>query len=219
MSHYFELANFLPIDSSFEILEGIIALFIGYYAHKIQRITSEKKYVYFTWAFYLMAASFFLAALTNYLSYEEWVSATSPWVKLTAISSLYRWGYLAHVVLFTLGLTTVTIVAFDLCERSLISLVYLLALAAVVMSLNIYLMFHFVIILALAYVVPKFYHNYKKKKSNNAFIVFTAFALLFFSHIFFILVYGNPYFYFIAHSIQLASFALLLFSFIKIRRK
>lgn len=219
MSLQLPLANFLPIDSAFEILEGLIAFFIGFYSYKIYKITSEKRYLYFSLAFYLMTFSFLIAGITNYLSYAEWLSATSPWVKLTAISSLYRWGYILHVIFFTLGIMTTAIVAFDLCQKSLITLLYLLALAAVVMSLNIYLMFHFVIILVLAYVLPKLFRNYKKKRSKNSMIVFLAFGLLFFSHVFFIIVYWNQYFYFIAHTTQLASFALLLVNFIRVVRK
>ncbi len=219
MTHYYAMPLFLGIDSAFEVLEGLIALFIGIYAHKIYGLTKQRRYLFLSTAFYLLTASFFTAALTNYFSYEEWVSAVSPWVKLTAISTIYRWGFIAHVALFTSGIVTLAILAFDLKERRTMGLFYLLALAAIIMSLNIYLMAHFVSILLLAFIVPHFYRNYAKKKSINTHIVFLAFALLFFAHAFFLLVYLNPAFYFVSHITQLASFALLLVGLVRTFRK
>jgi hypothetical protein len=211
----------LSADFFFEFLEFLIVLFIAFYSYKAYKITEKKRYLYFTRSFLCFSVSFFIAALVNYLSAEEWISSLSPWVKITMMNSFYDVGLLLQSLFFIAGLVTLAILALDIKEKREMSLLLFISLIAVALSVHFRLATHFIALLFLIYILPNFYQNCRKTKSSNAKIVFVGFSLFFFSQFLFLFVFQMQilWFYFIAHLLQLAGFSLLLVSLIKILRK
>lgn len=216
---------FSGIDSLFELVTVIVTMLIAIYAHKIYKLTQEKKYRFFSYSFLLISISYIIKILMD-------VSVYYPTTKIVKIGILtvvthtferldafYSIGYFVLRFLLLLGLLGIFLVLEKREDWKSAFLLIYLAFVSALFGNYLYHVFHITTSLFLLLIFVYYHNNYMNYKSKNSFFVASSFFLIFVSQLIFIALSLHPVLYVVGESIQLLGYLLLLFTFISILKK
>lgn len=229
---------FKGYDLLFEGVSLIIALLIASYSWKIYSINSEKKYAYFSFAFFLVSLAFVFKMLTHgvvyYTSLRNVATAVLEPVVGRGVSGVINYSNLFYRCGFFLYMVTMLgawlLIFFNsqkkedrlkkYYEVSQIALfVYLILLISIVSNFK-YTVFYLTSSVILGMTVLNYFKNYLNTRRNwNAFLVMLSFLLILFSNLCLIFVFVFEGFYVVGELLLLAGFLLLLYTYRKIVAK
>ncbi|MBS3174734.1 hypothetical protein J4440_02540 [Candidatus Woesearchaeota archaeon] len=211
---------FFGFDSVFDFISIIITLLIGFYSYKIYKLTGKKSYFYLYIVFLLLGLGLVLKSFANLGMYYDLLH------KLGVIDTRLFGYQITALALFTYVLTTllgyIILVALTLKlqGKRIISLLFLLVFLTILLAKNSFMFFHLIsFIIIMFYVMPYFYDNYRKVKTNMAFLVFTCFFLLGASHLLFALVFYSTQFYVSGVILQMVGYLMLLVNLILVHKQ
>lgn len=229
---------FKGYDLLFEGISLIIALLIASYSWKIYSINRERKYAYFSLAFFLISLAFVFKMLTQGLVYYTPLRNAATQILGPAVGRgvsgainyselFYRCGFFLYMVTM---LGAWLLIFFNsqkkedrlrkYYEVSQIALfVYLILLISVVSNFK-YTVFYLTSSVILSMTVLNYYKNYLNTSRNwNAFLVMLSFLLILFSNICLIFEFVFQGFYVVGELLLLAGFLSLLYTYRKIVAK
>ncbi|MBN2042468.1 MAG: hypothetical protein JW754_01545 [Candidatus Aenigmarchaeota archaeon] len=208
---------FMGIDSIFEILSAIIAIFVGFYAFKIYRSTRKKDFFYLFIAFAMLFFAFIVRSFTDLAAYSLFLESIPIITKIVQVQYVYYTGIYTYQLLTLLGYLTLAILALKIRGRRVISLLVMFVIISSVMSLVSYSAFHMIAAVMLSYVVLHFYENCSRKFCKNSLLVFVSFLLIFLSQVIFIFIF-HTWFYVLGQVLQFLGYFLLLANLILVYR-
>jgi len=216
---------FFGIDSLFELVTVVVAMLVALYAHKVYKLTKEKRYRFFSYAFLLISVSYIIKILMDVSVYYPttqifkigiFTVITHTFARLDAF---YAVGYFVLRFLLLLGLLGIFLVLERKEDRKYAFLLIYLAFVSALFGNYLYHIFHITTSLLLLLIFVYFYNNYMNYKSRNSFFVASSFFLIFVSQLIFIALSLHPVLYVVAESVQLLGYLLLLFTFVSILKK
>lgn len=205
----FRLPPFLAVNLFMEVIDGIIALLIGYFAFKGYRTIKDRVFLYLHFSFILLGVGFLAHGFTTGLA------STRP---LRFAVPLLNFGYLIYF-LSELAAYSLLIYAYLQQTRVLASSSLSPAAFATFPFLIEYNPVSEVIIFCLtAFITAQCAVNYSVKRKRSLFLVLVGFTLITLSHVLFPLARAAGILFLTAHILQLAGFASLLAMLLKVSK-
>ncbi len=216
---------FYGIDYVFDLVSVIVGLLICYFAYRTYRYTSQKKYLYFSASFFLIALAFISKILATIPVYSKelkvetvgLVTVTSHMInKVTWIN---QFGISIARFLMLFAFLILLMVSLKIRDKKVIALfIYFLIISTVLVSAS-YLVFHVTLLIMLSILYLNYRKNYLRVKSKNAKMVMYSFLAILISQVFFIFEGLTENFYVIGETMQLIGYLMLLFAIIKMMLK
>lgn len=190
---------FFGIDSAFEFVSAMIAMFIGYYALKVRKATHKEDYLLLSNAFFAISFALVVRSLVGFASYAGIVDAASL---------VYDSAVLVYVLFMLTGFGLLTKLTLGLKNGA--SLLFAFIISIVLLRIYAgYVFFYIGSVVLLLYAVNFFFINYRKNHSRYALLVLASFALILLSQIFFAAILLTNVFYVVGHAVRLAGFLIL----------
>ncbi len=175
--------TFFALNSLLEFISVFSAFIISYLSYKAYKFTSEGKYFKFSLAFLLIGLSFIARSIIHsmiYLGYREQSSLLFQFFS--------DYGILGYIILLLTAYLFVLITNYDVRNKKLVLLLFLLSFITVFNSVHPSLrIFNQISIILLFFVTINLYQVYNSKKTRQSLAVFLSFGLLTVSHVFLLL--------------------------------
>ena len=212
---------FYTIDTAIQVISMLIALLIVGFSYKAYRFTKDKRYYYYSVAFVLIAASFFIRALSNLIIYFNGAAQAKD------LLPVFNLGVFAFRILTLLAFTGIMLMTLKISNRKVISLLIIFSLIASVFSRDHYTEFYLLYIIILGFTTAQLYMNYQQKKSRLALATFGIFGILTMAQLFFLLLVIDVFlklnigrlFYYAGQAFQIISYLILFYVMIRISRR
>ena len=214
--------RFYGIDSLIEILIIIVAGIISLYSHKIYKIVQNKNYKFFSWAFLFIAISFVFKIFSNFTVYQR--------IQIKGINFVYTVlsqpnyipildfiSFNIYKIFYLLGLLILFLILTKTDNKEKIFLYVYLSIIVILFSVYFNFVFHITLVLILLFLTMHFYKNHKEHRTTNTLLVFIAFSIILFSHLFMIFSDLDSLDYMVAEGLLLIAFMCLLINQIKIK--
>lgn len=211
---------FYGIESLFDIITIIVSFAIGVSAYRFYKLSKERNYKYFSFAFFAIALSYFVKLFTYANLYlhtiisREVLGITNILYKVTSLSSI---ALLLHQYLLIVGLLAILVILLKTRNKILIILLLYFLTALTFMSMTAAHMIHVTAVVITFFICLKYYANYDRTKNKTTLYVLISFLALFISHILFLFKYSSATFYVVAELFQIAGYAFLLYTFMTIQ--
>ncbi|MBU0627886.1 MAG: hypothetical protein KKC75_01745 [Nanoarchaeota archaeon] len=221
MGYIFGPTWFYGIDYIFDFVSVIVGLLIAYFSYRIYKYTSQKKYIYFSASFFLVALSFVCKILATIPVYSKELKVETVGLVTVTSEIIKKVGWVSQFGISIARLVTIfaflllVLVALKIKDKKIIVLLgYLLIISTTLVSAS-YTVFHLTLLIMMSILFLNYRHNYKKMKSFNSKMVMSSFFVLAISQVFFIFEGVAQQFYVVGESIQLIGYLVLLFAMIK----
>jgi hypothetical protein len=163
---------------------SLVAFFIAFFSYKTYKLTSEKKYAYFSLGFLFLSIGMILHAIGNlsfYLGIEKCLR-----VGCNPSQQFLFLAHLIHIILTFFAYNIILLIYFKVKEKPLIVLAFVEAFLFALITFDSYL-FNVVGIMLTVFIVYGAYRNYLKNTNKNALLALIAFVLIALSHLLFML--------------------------------
>lgn len=202
----FRLPPFLAVNLFMEVIDGSIALLIGYFAFKGYRTIKDRVFLYLHFSFTLLGVGFLAHGFTTGLA------STRP---LRFAVPLLNFGYLIYF-LSELAAYSLLIYAYLQQTRTLASSSLSLAAFPILIEYN--PVPEVIIFCLTAFITAQCAVNYSVKRKSSLLLVLVGFTLITLSHVLFPLARASGMLFLTAHILQLAGFASLLAMLLKVSK-
>jgi hypothetical protein len=208
----------LSFDTVVELIAGVIALLIVVAAIRYGRLAKDKRYNALGAGFFFIFLSFLAEIITTTLLW--WQFRQGCCVKdIYALAPILLAGHAAMHLLFVAGLIVLVIWALKLNDYLQRALVVVLGLFVAITGIWDNTIAHLFSLILLSFVTVKYLLNAQSQSSHCAWEVFTAFALITFAHLAFLLEPACPTWYIGGHVAQLVGYGMLLVVLLQVIRK
>lgn len=206
---------FFGVDIALEMLFLIATLAVGIASYKIYRISREKSMHSFSISFFFIAASYLAWMIINIIALSSFQKFPHIFT-LQEIFLIGAIGLYAHILLFSVGLITLTYATLPKKDSRVYYLLLGLGLSAIVASTNKIITFRVISVFLLSSIVYHFFMQWREHRSKNLFYSFAAFTILLASNLEF--AFSTNYYlaYVVGHILELAAYIIILRNLIKI---
>ncbi|MFH1455553.1 MAG: hypothetical protein ABIF40_01235 [archaeon] len=202
---------FYGIGSGFEIILGFVAFLIAMLSLKAFKLSTDKKYYYFSFSFFLISLAYFLTGVSKFAMLTHVLN------QLTAILQQFDFIFFLHVLLIIFAYMILLIITLKINRnKKAIGLLFGVSLLFVAFSYQYFLKFHLVLLLLLFFLALKYFENAADKKTINSGLVFTAFYFLMIGQVFALCVILMPGLVILGELFQLLGFLMLFGMFVKV---
>lgn len=205
---------FFGMDASLEAFAALIALLVTFAAFRVYRITSAKKYAFFTASFGMLTLSFLSRAITDAILEELFMR-----VPQQLIGQIFFFGYVTHILLALAAYLIIFIITHKIKDNRIIAALFLMFVPSLLLSSSYYLSFYGLSAVFLAFIAYTYYRNSKTVKTRAAKLVFAAFLLITLAQGFFLVeAVAANYWYVVAQITQAAGYLTLLAALLSTRK-
>jgi hypothetical protein len=166
---------FFGYDIALELTFAIIALAVGLYSYKVYNLSGRNQAKTFSIAFILIAASYLIQSVTNFLILSKLNENVCQVLKINSITTLNNIGFYAYMIFFITGLLTLTHTTLKTKEEKLYPLIFAVTLLSIVFSANNLNIFYLLASVLLAYMVWHYLKNYLKNRQAKTLLVLVAY--------------------------------------------
>jgi hypothetical protein len=201
-----------------DFIAFFVLLMISSFSFKYYKLNKKNKnYLYLAWSFLLICFSFGFKILTNLTIYYPIFRDTVAGPVVNAMASVRQYNifsfltFSGFVLCHLLGLFFLyAIYNKDKHKTHLFLIAYFILLSTYLSHLNYYI-FHLTALFFLAILSLIYLRKYSNNGYDNTKKLYYSFSILALSHLFFMFISVNQYFYVMAETIQLIGYLLLLF--------
>src|SRR3989344_783524 len=212
-------------DIFFDIVGVVVLTIIGIFTLKFYKINpSNKKHLYFSVAFFLIAGGFLFNILTNFTIYYTAMEVRDlglfkiSYHVLKESDILFDIGFFFYRVLMLLGLYVLFSLYNKKSDTSTNILIVFLILVLSYFTSSAGYIFHLAVLLLLGVITWRYYQNYKKCKECTAKYLVISFAIITISHFLFVLYVMHPAFEEYGEIMQLIGYLGLAITFISVKK-
>ncbi|MEM3113177.1 MAG: hypothetical protein QXI33_02010 [Candidatus Pacearchaeota archaeon] len=202
----------------FELSFAFISVLVAVYSFKLYFITKEKELGYFGIGFSFISLSYlFWAAINTFLL--DTLTKEIRVLDLKEFMTIGNFGIYIYMVLFIIGLATLTYTALKVNNNKVYSLLLIISVLIILSSYNKAFYFQILSSIFLIFLIAHYYSQFNKDKTYKRVIILIAFILLLLSRTQFILSTSQYIYYVIGHFLELIAYSLILLRLILILRK
>ncbi len=201
-----------------DLFSFIVLLSISNLSRRYYNLNKQKKYLnHLAIAFLIICTSFFFKLLTNLTQYYDLLKQNSdPTIIITTLETIKSYNIFSHIT-FTLFVFTHLIGLYLLysiyqkeqSKSNIFLIIYFILISTYYSNLNYYI-FHITSFILLSLISLLYIQRYRINKYLNTKILFYAFSIIALSHILFMFITLDKFFYVFAELVQLGGYALLL---------
>ncbi len=213
---------FYGIDTIFDMVSIVVSFMIAYFGYRCYKYSSQKRYLYFSSSFFLVALAFIIKIITTIPVYaREITQRTIGFLTITTtnyvrIVWIHRFGIFLARFLMISSFLMLFLLLMKIRNKKVIVLLFYFALITTLLSQYSYFVFHLTLALFLFYLSLGFRKNYLRTRLKNAGLVMCSFYVLFLSQLVFIFDLINKNCYVVGEVIQLVGYLILLFTLIRL---
>jgi hypothetical protein len=216
---YLMPAWFLGYDITLHLVFAIITLIVSAFAFRIYRLSAQRQPRLFATAFFFISMAYFMSALLNFLLLTRLNENVCIALKVASASALTMIGTYIYLLLFSIGLITLTYMTLRVRSAKIYFLLTITALVSILMSAEPVPLYHLISSVMLVYIIIHYAFDYSNKKKPNAMLMLAAFALLLLGNVHLIFpITGSPAYYVFAHCLELIAYAFILINLILVQR-
>jgi len=222
--HNISLGSFYGMDSFFDLLIGIVALFIAHQSHKIYRLIKERNYKFFSLAFLTIGIAFMLKIVSNITIIHRVIIQRSNFI-ITLTSELEQMqivnfvSFILFKILLLVGFLILFLITTKTKDKEKIFLFFYLAFLSILFSIYFNFIFHLTITILLIFLCIYFHKNYEKKKTRSRHHTLIAFYFILAGHIIDIFYSIISSLYILGETLLLIGFIILLFNHIQVKNE
>ncbi|MBT6995638.1 hypothetical protein HN865_01140 [Candidatus Woesearchaeota archaeon] len=210
---------FFGYDVALEFLFAIILLAVAIFAFRAYKLTEQKQLIYFSLSFLFIGISYIIESIFNYMTITKLNATICQAVKIKSVALFDLMGIYTHMFFMTIGLVLLVYMTFKVEEKRPLWLLLIVSLVAIFFSWNKLLIFFLLSSIYLLFLVAHFFGNCIIHKTANAFMIASAFFLLFISHLHFIFALNSSLFYFAGHILELFAYLLILLNLVLLKNE
>ncbi|HIH31829.1 TPA: hypothetical protein HA235_03915 [Candidatus Woesearchaeota archaeon] len=209
---------FFGYDVLFELFFFIISLAIAFYALKVYHATSQKLAQYFGFGFLLVASSYLVQSISNYLVYSKLNAQICIMANVSSVSVVDAIGTYAYMLLMISGFTVLLFVSLKSDKMRTLWILLSVSIIAIMLSKNPLYTFYLLSSIYLAFIAWNFVENYLKNKQAMTLTVALAFIFLWFGTFHFLISVDHELFYVIGHILGLCAYIMILINWYLVRK-
>ena len=202
----------------FELLFSFIGALVAIYSLKLYNVTKEKELKYFGIGFSFISLSYFIWSMINSFLLDKLTDGVQV-LSLQEFVTIGSLGIYIYMLLFIVGLATLTYTALKVNNGKVYSLLIIISILIVILSDNKALSFQLLSSIFLIFLIMHYYSQFNKDKNYKRVIILVAFILLLLSRTQFILSTSQYIYYVIGHFLELIAYSLILLRLVLIIRK
>lgn len=202
-----------------ELAFAIITLAVSLYSFKIYRMSDQEQSRLFGISFLLFSISYFIQSALNFAILSEFNERFFSIVDLQKVLTLDNLSIFVHMILFTLGLVTLTYMIIEKKKKWIYPTMIGIAMLFLIFSVNKVQLFYVLSSFLLIFILAHYIGNYTKNKKGKTLLVLIAFAFLLLGHLHFILLAQHSLFYVIGNFLELIAYILILINLLRILKK
>lgn len=214
---------FYGFDALIDIIILLITLFIAIYSFRIYLLAHDRRYLYFTLAFFFISLSYSIRAVTDWLVYTSLLgripNVMEAVSKVATVSTLHTLGFLAYVFLMLAGFMILVAIFLRINNVKIVSLLFIFVILLTALSQSVVIAFHLTLLVMLLYIVAHLFINFREHRSINSFLVLYSMATLLTAQaLFVVFTFYRPCFV-VGQILQLAGFLFLLVNMILVLKR
>jgi len=209
-------------DIAIDVVSIFVLSLIAFFSMQYYKLNKRnKKHLFLSISFFLIALSFLFKIATNFTIYYRMLETrhfgffTLTYSASKSSNVLFFIGFLMYRMLMLLGFYILYSIYIKQNKVNIFLIIYLI-LISTYFSRSAYYIFHLTAIILLIIVSFKYLKNYRKTKHNTNRWLLYSFVLIAVSQIIFVFIKIHAIFYVIAELIQLLGYIGLLITFIKV---
>jgi len=215
MQYIYNITNwFFGIDVIFELFFAITTLAVCLYAFKIYNLSKQGHPKLLAYAFLFFSLSYFIESITNFAIISKLNQNICTILKIKSVYALNLTGIYLHILLFTIGLVTLTYMILNIKDKKAYSLLLIISIFFVLSSTNKIYAFYLLSTILLIYISSHYLTNYIRNKQIKTLLVLIAFIFLLLGNAHFMFAVNHVPFYIIGHFLELAAYLLILLNLI-----
>ena len=225
---------FYEFGSVMYFVAAIIGALLTYFSLKLYNITRKRPHLFLTLSFLFITIGFVILTGSNTYSHLRFegckpncfISQQQIFTRIVVANDIY---YLFSIVGYSLFLLSYPIFSQKGSKNLLMQVAPPLGASALLQGPPLYVLypfesmffqpFHIISAILLALIVMKTYSNYRKSKSDIAFLIPAGFSMILLYHILMFSVPFFPLFFAFAHLSLLAGFSLLLWMLVRVTKR
>jgi hypothetical protein len=209
---------FFGFDIGMNLLFAIVGLLVSFYSYKVYQVSEQRGSKLFSISFLLIALSYILKAGFNLFILKE-ASDGMRGVEFANLSRIGLMGFNSYILLFVLGLVTLTYMSFKIKNwRAYLALV-LVSLSVLFISLDRAVTFTILSSAFLLYICVHYVSEYYQNRDKRTLLVLLAFALLFLTGVEILFMNVTSMKFVVAQIFELGSYILIFISLLLTIRK
>lgn len=218
------IGQFYGVDSVIEILVMLVSFQIAYYSNRIYKIIKDRNYRFLSAGFLLIGISLLFKIISNLtilqrIRIEDLHFVSHILAEVGNLGLVYFLSFSIYKLLYLVGFLCLFMMTTDVKNKANIFMYVYLGAVTILFSIYFNFLFHLTVTITLALLTINFYGNYRKTKTQNAKLVFTAFAVITLGHISLLFSGTRPLLYIVGKVILLAGFSSLLLNQMKIKNE
>ena len=197
----------------------IITFLVCFFSFRIYRLSQQRQPKLFATSFLFISLAFLIEAILNLLILFKINENISLAAKIMSVKLINLVMVNTHLILFIVGLVTLTYMTFKVRSAKIYSLLLIITLLSVFLVSNTLYFYYLLSFILLIYICWHYLFNYLSKKRINSLLVFVAFILLAVGNIPILFsVMNHETFYVVGHVIELIAYTLILVNLILVQR-
>jgi len=210
---------FIGYDIGLELAFAVVALIVSWHAFKVYKITGQSPTKIFGISFLFISISYFLQSFLNYSIVSNLNQSICLALQLNNLIFLNTIEFYVHMVLFLLGLITLTYMTLKIKSKKTYVLLVIAIFTSTFLSSSQHYSFYFISSTLLIYIAMHYLINYLRHRQAKTLLVLFAFILLLFGSIHYFFAVNHSLFYAISHILELIAYILILINLILVTRK
>lgn len=225
MAPALSLGQFYGIDSIIELLAMLVSFQIAYHSNKIYKIIQNRNYRLLSAGFLFIGISFLFKIVANLtilgrIQVEDLYFLTHIFKDVgNSFGLVYFFSFSIYKLLYLIGFLFLFFMTTEIKSKENIFMYLYLGAITILFSIYFNSLFHLTLIVTLALLTINFYDNYKKRKTRNSRLVFSAFFVMMVGHIFLLFSETLPVLYITGKAVLLIGFSALLLNQIRMKNE
>jgi hypothetical protein len=210
---------FIGYNIVLQMVFAIITFLVSIFSYKISVLSEQRQPKLFSIAFRFLSIGYFIEALFNFLILFRLNENISLALKLISVTVFTTIIIYAHIILFTVGLVTLTYMTLRIKKIRAYWLLLIISILPFFFVEDPLFLYHILSTIFLSYIFIHYFSNFTHRKKANTLLVLIAFGFLLLSSIEFIFsVNMSEIYYVTGHFLELIAYLLILLNLILVQR-
>jgi hypothetical protein len=215
---YFVPEWFFNIDIALGVLFTLITGVVAGFAFKIYEITEERTFRLFGAAFSCLSLSYLIRILLNIYLTNVVENSRDVLLLLFGVTPISQIAIYVYVLLFVIGYMTLAYITVKVKSVKIYLMLAAVSILAILGSGNKAPTFYLMASIFLVFIVSNYLDSVRREKNRNQILILISMLLLLISNVGFMFI-GNYQFYYgyiITETIELAAYALIAYTLIRV---
>lgn len=210
---------FFGYDVAFELSFAIISLIVSLFAFRIYKKTSQRSVKFFSISFLLIAISYFIQSIFNFLVVSKLNENVCRIIKIQSVAAFEYMGIITHILFMTIGLSILLYTTLKDKRLRMFWLLLVISLTSIFFSKNIMYMFFLISTIYLGFISWHFILNYLNNKQAKTLLIAMAFLFLLFGNFHFLISVNHQLFYVIGHILEFFAYIFILINLYLVHKR